>query len=99
MGSPDEEALVVRYPDDLRHRVAVVGEVVLREGVEHAAVATLGQIGHVPPHMPRDPHSEVRASRSDCLHSSALYCAGCEAERDSTLDEEEEDHYRDRDQC
>ena len=53
---------VVRDLDDLGHRAAVVGEVVLRERVEHARVAARREVGHVPAHVPRDPHPEVRAA-------------------------------------
>ena len=58
----DEEALGVRGGDDLGHRVAVVGEVVLGERVEHARVAARREVGHVPAHVARDPDAEVRAA-------------------------------------
>jgi hypothetical protein len=52
----------MRDRNDLGHRVAVVGEVVLGERVEHARVPTRGEIVHVPSHVPRDPDPEVRAA-------------------------------------
>ena len=52
----------LRDRDDLRHRVAVVGEVVLGEGVEDSGVAPRGEVGHVPSHVARYPYAEVRAA-------------------------------------
>ena len=58
----NRQPLRVRDGDDLGHGVAVVGEVVLGEGVKHAGVAARSEIGHVPLHMARDPDPEVGAA-------------------------------------
>ena len=60
----DGEARVVRDRDDLGHRVAVVGEVVLGERMQDARVTALREVGHVPAHVAWDPDAEVRAARA-----------------------------------
>jgi hypothetical protein len=55
----DLEARVVRGGDDRRHRLAVVGQVVLGEGVQHAGEALGGERLHVGRDVARDPAAEV----------------------------------------
>jgi hypothetical protein len=52
----------VRDRDDLGHRAAVVGKVVLGEGVKDTGVAALREIGHVPADVPRDADAEIGAA-------------------------------------
>ncbi len=52
----------VRRGDDLGHRPAVVGEVVLRERVQHPGIAARGEVGHVPSYVPDDSDAEVRGA-------------------------------------
>ena len=54
----------VRRCDDLRHRAAVMGEVVLGERMQHRRVAERGELVHVARRMPRDTDAEVGASGS-----------------------------------
>ena len=54
----------VRDLDDLGHRVAVVGEVVLGERVQDARVPARRKVGHVRAHVARNPDAEVGAARA-----------------------------------
>jgi hypothetical protein len=56
------EAGGVRGRDDLGHRPAVVGEVVLRDRVQDAGVAEAGECLHVARRVPGDADSEVGAA-------------------------------------
>jgi hypothetical protein len=53
----------VRGGDDARHGVAVVGEIVLREGVQHAGEAAAGEVLEVSLGVPRDADAEVGRPR------------------------------------
>ena len=58
------EPELVRSRDDLRHRPAVVREVVLREGVQHRRVPAPGDVLEIASCMAGDADAEVRDARA-----------------------------------
>jgi len=59
------EPHLVRDLDDTLHLLAVVGKVVLREGVQHASEAASSEILHVGGDVTKDAAAEVRDACSD----------------------------------
>src|SRR5207245_8474390 len=75
------ETELVRRRDDLRHRPAVVGEVVLRERVQHARVTARSEILQISPNVTEDADAEVRAARAQAHPRSPIASGVTEGSR------------------